>query len=404
MKLTVPQAPKFHAKPKRALPLSTEERELEMMKQINSVPFKARPYRNGMVPSATPVAHRSAHRSVMRPVTQPKPFHFRSVKRGAAAQPKIDPKVSEDENEMKKKFHARPMPSFSRPFQVERKSLSSEASPEGEIARRQKAFTRPNLSTASRAEKRMESAQSFNAHAEQTRRHKEEEVRRRQREKHVETMRKAQEEQNAELLSPRSSSGPFQLHSQARHEVYQRRLEERVQQEQEQEKMQAEFHAMEYHSAPPPEKKKSPRKATSQEPFHLESEQRHFVFEEKARQKIIEAEQEVQKAAEFKARPVPQTTYASPTAQSFLLASTARLHAQEEERRKREEAESEELRKMQFRARPVPQTTYQYSPPRASSSSPDRRDDQNRHFQTMNAADGQYGEVPMPAQTIVFES
>lgn len=375
LKLTVPETPKFHETSKRVLPKSTAEREEEMMKKFNARPFKARPYR----PSA-PETVAPARKSVPRPSTTPRPFHLASDKRAAAAPPKPDiTRESEDDVELKKQFHARPMPSFANPPRI-KKAPRSDPHPNGTYPDR--SMSPPKLRTSDRAGKRLETAQTFSTHAEQVVRQRELEQKRRQREKHEEEIRRAQAQRNADVVSVASrTSETFQLASQVRHEEYQKRMEERLRQQLEEEKKAAAFQARQFRPAPAPEQKREKPPPTTPEPFALMSEKRHSDYEERNRRKVEEAEQEVQQKALFRARPVPQTTYqATSPANSppFLLATTARLRDSQEKKKLREEAELEELRKQaQFKARPVPVSTYTYRPISPSRRSPGRARDGN---------------------------
>ena len=367
-KLTVPEAPKFQKSAKRVLPKSTAELEDEMMKKINSNPFKALPYRPHAPRTVT-----TAHKSTPRP-TISKPFHLATYSRAAAAaasSPKeIGPKVNPDDVELKKKFHARPMPSFTNPPHIKKV-----VGPNSNLDR---SISPPKLRTSDRAGKRLETAQTFSSHAEQIRRQKELELKRRQKEKHEEEMRKA--ESSRSITAASAPAVPFQLASLSRHENYLKKREEKLRQEEDEKKKAASFHARQFRPAPVPEQKAERSLPTTPEPFHLKSEERHSAYEEKNRKKIMEAEEQVHQQAQFRARPVPQTTYKSTSpssAQQVLLATTARLRAYQEQKQKREEAELEEIRKQsQFKARPVPPSTYEYafgsSPRRSPNASPGR--------------------------------
>eukprot|EP00977_Amphora_coffeiformis_P007090 scaffold1549_cov156-Amphora_coffeaeformis.AAC.4 len=390
-KLTVPEAPKFQKSAKRALPKSTAELEDEMMKELSSKPFKARPYR-----LHTPKSVTAAHKSHPRSTTTSKPFHLATDSRAAAAattsSPKeVGPKENPDDAELKKKFHARPMPSFANPPQIKK---APRVDPN---ANQDRSISPPKLRTSDRAGKRLETAQTFSSHADQVRRQKELELKRRQKEKHEEEMRKA--ETPRAIAATSAPVAPFQLASQSRHENYRKKMEEKLLEEEEEKKKAASFHARQFRPAPAPEQKRERHPPTTPEPFRLKSEQRHSAYEEKNRKKILEAEEQLYQQAQFRARPIPQTTYksASPSAQQVLLATTARLLAYQEQKKQREEAELEEIRKQsQFKARPVPSSTYEYalssSPQRSPNASPGRQGFRNNgHHHLPGSSPGREG-------------
>lgn len=370
LKLTQPKSPTFHQTSKRALPKSTAEREEEMMKKFNSKPFKAHPYQPLGAPRGVAGVSR---KTLSRPSTTPQPFRFHSDRRSTAvAEKSLPQEEEEDAVEMKKKFHARPMTSFANPPKIKK---APRVDTNSNAVHPDRSISPPKLRTSDRAGKRLETVQAFSAHAEQVRQQKGLEQKRRQREKHEEEMRKAQAQLTVQTATlTRAAETPFQLASPARHEQYQRRMEEKLRLQHQQEEKAATFQARQFRPAPAPEVKRRRHPPTKAEPFALESVQRHSRYEEESRKKHEEAVQQVQQKSQFKARPVPQTTYqvTSPaSSQPFLLATTARRQAYEEQKKQREEAELEEIRKQaQFKARPVPESTYTYRPISPSQRSP----------------------------------
>ena len=406
VKLTIPSSPKFHKSTRRTVPKSSSEVEREKMEEINSRPFKALPYR----PSASkPV---QAKVIFSRPsLTVPKPFQLASDRRAASHQKPILRRESSDEVELRKKFHARPMPTFKRPPHTT-STVNTRPAREKSAETEQEKDLSPRLLTSGRASRRHETAQSFATHAEQVRHNKMLEIKRRQRQRHEEEMEKARTRTSPEAIAAkRALESPFRLESQRRHEEFQKRLEDKRREEKEKEKKVTEFRAREFKVVPAPEPKRQFHPPTTPEPFSLQSLERHSAFEEKSRRKLAEEAESVSRQSHFRARPVPNSTYtvASPSA-PFMLATTARLRAFEEEKKKREEAELEELRKMsQFKARPLPMTTYSYtgSPssrsPMSNRGSPDRfrRGDayspgEERHHQNRGHASPHDGSAAQP--------
>jgi hypothetical protein len=180
-KVTVPQSPKLHKSTRQKLPKSTAELEIELMEGIKSQPFKARPYRPPTVKS-----NQAARKlPVRQPVTVPRPFRFTTDGRQKPVhEDHVVQTESEDDIELKKKFHARPMPSFRRP------PIQSDNSEEQDVSPRTRAYLL-------------------------------EEAKRRQRERHEEEMRKARAKKSPEsIAAARALERPFHLESLKRHEEY----------------------------------------------------------------------------------------------------------------------------------------------------------------------------------------
>ena len=349
-KLTIPTTPKFHQSSKRELPKSTEERERELMEQYNAHPFKARPVRRTVSASKPPATKPSNRRKTM-----PEPFHLRSDERVGKKPVEPTPnKEEEDLKEMKRQFHARQMPSFSKPaksqpnkiaaarhhttpepFKFSTKSRASAVAPtprseEKEPVLEFKArplpkstfkspsqpktplnspssqpsdIKPPTLRSTARAERRQAASEASHKKAEKLAQEKEVQARIRQRKKHNDAILKA------EAKSPMPPQEPFTLQSSLRHEAYQKQMEEKRREEQAEQKRQTAFHARSFHTTPTPEKIKSPRQPTASQPFHLSSVARHQAYDEEQRRRLQAEEDERKKQAKFKARRIPKTTY-----------------------------------------------------------------------------------------------
>lgn len=144
------------------------------------------------------------------------------------------------------------MPSFANPPQI-KKAPRTDANGAGPISHPDKSISPPKLRTLDRAGKRQETAHQFWEHAEQVRRQKESELKRRQREKHEAEMRKGEAQRKAQAA--RAPESPFQLMSQVRHENYQKKMEEKLRQQQAVEKKAAAFQARQFRPTPPPDQK-----------------------------------------------------------------------------------------------------------------------------------------------------
>ena len=273
--LTIPQAPKFHASTRRALPKSTEEQEAEMMDYYKSHPFKAAPV---MQEDPKPLAPKAA--PVRRKLTSPRPFQFQTDKRA-----ELEPHAAAREEETFK-FQARPMPNFNQPstkaapartarkltkpqpFRLTTESkVASNRKPEPVEPPVNTAFharplpkstyepptmpakpisppskaQAPKFSTEGRAEKRHELEEASFRRAETLAAERTEKKKVRQREQLQEAMEKA------ELTTPTKNRHtevqPFAFSSDARHEKHQRELEERLRREEEERLRQSQFHA-----------------------------------------------------------------------------------------------------------------------------------------------------------------
>ncbi|MEO1413550.1 MAG: hypothetical protein AAFW73_26995, partial [Bacteroidota bacterium] len=147
-------------------------------------------------------------------------------------------------------------------------------------------------------------------------RKKEEDARMRQRRRHMQEMKEAEVATTPVSLK---DVKPFVLESEIRHERYEREFEEKIRREDLERKRLAEFHARPIHSpARAPQSSSSPRSGSSRGsgkrptefvPFHLSTDERHQkamkAQEEKQRLEAVER----MRRANFRAQPVPRSTY-----------------------------------------------------------------------------------------------
>ncbi|GKY91130.1 hypothetical protein MPSEU_000085800 [Mayamaea pseudoterrestris] len=174
--------------------------------------------------------------------------------------------------------------------------------------------------------------------------------------------------------SAETATKPFNLKSANRHEQYQAKLREKLREQEEQEKAQRQFHAKEFKCPPAPESRiKSSKAPTTPAPFQLASLDRHEKFELETKQKLADEDEEMRRLANFKATPVPKSTYESTN-------SPPHGPKVEEERRRKEMLQDDERRRAaNFKAKPLPKTTYKYIP----ISSPKPPEKSNKAPQTL---------------------
>jgi hypothetical protein len=255
------------------LPMSTEEKEQKLWEEIRQHQFKAKPV-NYDVPATIHAPTKVEH----RPLTQPQEFEFKTARR-ATERKSVLPK--DDESFA---FKAIPMPDFStRPASPSKNNSNFKPT----------VATSPKLNGGRRAS-------SAPAH--------------RQRPHHAEV-----EKQKAEELERLRKAGPvqhrvtetkeFRLISDARGNAYRASLSQRIKAQHE-----AEDTARNIKATPIPEKlnrpfhvKHSQKELTNFKEFHLKSTDRHEISEQKL-QAELKAEEEKLKQ-EFKALPLPKTTY-----------------------------------------------------------------------------------------------
>lgn len=352
-KPTIPKSPQFSAISHRALPKSSAEMEEEIMEYYKEHPFKAAPVGSGVSEAAHTGPTKPAPK---RRLTQPVPFHFRADERAAHAKPPVgspDPEAK-DLEECKKQFHARPLPrTLSKPplrkevapralttpkpfnFSTDRRIHTEPHGPTADDIEMSKQFHArpmpkttyvgpgarsaasksvatptprkyagpPKLATSARAEPREASRMASQKNAEQLAKQKEQLALKRKREKHQEDMAKAC------LTSPTPNIEPFHLHSEARHEAYQKQLAEQLAQKEEEAKKRMLFTAKPLRLSDPPPPIHSDRPATTPRPFALRSVTRHERWRDERRQQLEAEERERQRLMNVKAIPLPGTTY-----------------------------------------------------------------------------------------------
>jgi hypothetical protein len=368
---TIPHSPKFQTRAKRAVPLSTEEKDAEMMEHYASHPFRAAPVLTHAAGSQRPPTKSSRRRQT----TVPAPSHLR--------------REQDDLQETQNQFQARPMPTFSQPAKrqtarakvaaktvttPEPFSFSSDrrvqtepralATPDDvEVTKQfqarpvpQSTYTgTPGPATTARSEKRQAASDSSRRSAEALTHERELFAKARQRQKHDEDILKA------ENKTPPPPEKPFTMHSGIRHEAYQKQLAEKMAEEEAERRAQATFHARSFKSTPPPERIRADRAPIESCPFPLSGGVRHAAYVEEKNEKLAAQEEDWKRQADFKATPVPKSTYKPRVLSPKQGGYAARSAAMEEEKCARLAAEEEEYRKQStFKAKPVPKSTYVY--------------------------------------------
>jgi hypothetical protein len=151
------------------------------------------------------------------------------------------------------------------------------------------------------------------------------------------------------------------MHSGIRHEAYQKQLAEKMAEEEAERRAQATFHARSFKSTPPPERIRADRAPIESCPFPLSGGVRHAAYVEEKNEKLAAQEEDWKRQADFKATPVPKSTYKPRVLSPKQGGYAARSAAMEEEKCARLAAEEEEYRKQStFKAKPVPKSTYVY--------------------------------------------
>jgi hypothetical protein len=349
--LTIPKSPKFQTISKRALPQSAAEKDAEIMSYYQSNPFKAGPIITELPRGKTKVN-----------LPRPSASAVSSVRVGrrvpiAARPPPATTK--EDTENTQFKFQARPMPDFFRhstsiikatskkpqtypiPFRLSPCSTSPEkirfrSEEVNETHFRARPIPKstyeyqpppktpprvtndakaPDLATAKRTVKHDAIVQLSRARAEALSAGKAVLQDARKREQHKEALKKAELVSHRTLLNLENIK-PFDLQSTKRHENYIKQREEKKRQDEEERLKQMEFHARSFHPSPAPSPIHSPRTPTQPEPFNISGmdsvEAEQGVAREKLRRKEEEKKSREQ-ISPFKARPVPSSTYTSPS-------------------------------------------------------------------------------------------
>ena len=224
----------------------------------------------------------------------------------------------------------------------------------------------PKLQTAARSKDRLAKADVFSEHAERARKEKAMQLEAFKRQKHEAEIARSN---NSKPVS--TPSHPFSFGGQKRWEESQLKLEEkRSEEEKERKLMTVSFRARDYKfksPSPPTKANSNKRRITIADPFELRSSTRHEAYQAKLNQRLQEEKEKEKedelKLQEFHSRPVPQTTYKHVPISSFQAKSESmrrfeQLHKQKVEERKKLEKEKE----AEFHSRPVPKTTYESKP------------------------------------------
>lgn len=349
---TIPHGPRFHKAAPRELPQSATERDEELMEHYHSHPFRANP-----VLTHVPGSQRPPTKPKQRRMTAPVPFHFSSEVRSAKAKPAVGSpdKQDADLKEMKHQFRARAMPSFAKPTQSQIASSKARAKPtttpkpfsrltdrqirteprdvtspdDVEMSKKfharpvpkstykppsprsnpvspmagQSTVGPPKLATMARTEKRNAASEASRRNVDAQVIEKDRQAKLRQRQKHEEAILKA------ETKTPPPPTKPFVLHSSLRHEAYQKQLAEKHAVEEEAARKKMSFHARSFKSPPAPERIRAEHGPTEPKPFALSCVTRHEAFKHEKQERLVAAEEELRRQTDFKAKPVPKSTY-----------------------------------------------------------------------------------------------
>ncbi|GAX11392.1 hypothetical protein FisN_22Lh066 [Fistulifera solaris] len=353
--LTIPKSPKFQTMTKRALPQSAAEKDTEIMNYYQSHPFKAAPIikelprgKPKVIPprnqrrssvsvapslragSRVPIAAHPPHASSKEDSentqfkfqARPMPDFFRhstSILKATNKKPQTQPipfrlspsltspgKTRDRSGEVSEtKFRARPLPKSTYEYQPPPKTPPR-------VTNDAKA---PDLATAKRTIKHDAVIQLSRARAEALSAEKVELQEARKREQHTKALKKS-EFASHRIIPNIDNIKPFELQSTKRHELYLKQREEKKRREEEERLKHMEFHARSFHPSPAPSPIQSPRTPTQPEPFNISGmgsvEAEKAAAREKLRRKVEERKSKEQKLP-FKARPVPSSTYTSPS-------------------------------------------------------------------------------------------
>lgn len=326
---TIPQSPKFQVRAKRAVPMSTEEKEAEMMEYNLLHPFRANPvltHGGSLRPPTKP--------SKRRMTSSPAPSHFR--------------REESDSKEMQKQFRASPMPTFSQP--AKRQTVRAKVST--------KAVTTPEPFSLS-SDRRVQTEKRAYAAPDDIELTKKFHARAVPQSTYVPPASYSTTPGAPTLAS--QAAKPFTMHSSLRHEAYQKQLAEKVAQEEAERRAQMAFHARSFKATPPPERIRADHGPTEPCPFPLSSIERHAAFERETNEKLAAQEEDRMRQAAFKATPAPKSTYEPKVLSPIEAVLATRHETMEREKLARLAAEEEEYRRQStFKAKPVPKSTYVY--------------------------------------------
>jgi hypothetical protein len=348
---TIPKTPQF-ATTQRHGPKSTVAKESRYVDSLaNSTAYLRAglrtPYVSGRTqfpatstrtkesaPAGTTATRSSQSTAVSRTVTKPVPFRFQTDTRlhteSRTKSVALSTRDARDLEEMNKQFRARPAPAHSsRPsmggFQARsyrQVGAKLEISPnDSSAAAVPSASPLSPLTPTSddewtvKAARRQELAESARKNVRAMALQREQELKERQRE----TIRQGNLRSEAKRLPVQANAKPFTLQSELRGEQHQRRFQEKLQRESEEQRRLSSFHAREYSANPTPSagarsSRRSDRFVTQAQPFQLHCVERHQLYEIERRQQLAAEDEDRRRRLQFKAKPVPHSTYASPVA------------------------------------------------------------------------------------------
>jgi hypothetical protein len=283
-------------------------------------------------PAGATATRHSQGNAVTRTVTKPVPFRFQTDKRlhsdSRTKSIALSTRDARDLEEMNKQFRARPAPTHSTSSSIgvfqtrsyRQVGAKLEASPNDSAVGPSLSPLSPLTPTSDdewtiKAARRQELAESARKNARALALQREQELKERQRE----TIRQGILRSEAKRLAVRANAKPFTLHSELRGEQHQRRFQEKLQRELEEQRRLSSFHAREYSAASTPitgarSSRRPDRFVTQAQPFQLHCVERHEQYEIERRQQLAAEDEERRRRLQFKAKPVPHSTYASPVA------------------------------------------------------------------------------------------
>jgi hypothetical protein len=332
---------------KASLANSTELLQAELRTPYPSTMTRRKDSSAATIAPSLPAPRTSSTRNTTptRKATQPVPFRFQTDRRlSTVSQAKttvVASSEARDLEEMKKQFRARPAPKQSGPVTgTSRRSRdkatfsptsSSDSTAQPYRSAGRATTTHPACSPRSpltpdsndswtiKAARRLELAETARRNAKAMAEQREQDLKARQRE----SIRQGILRSEATRLSVPANAKPFTLQSELRGEQHQRRFQEKVRREMEEQRRLASFHAREYSSSPAASpavgdrsRRRPDRIVTQAQPFRLTSVARHEEYAIEHRRRLEMEEEERRRLSQFKAKPVPKTTYASPIANS----------------------------------------------------------------------------------------
>eukprot|EP00549_Striatella_unipunctata_P000218 CAMPEP_0118686038 /NCGR_PEP_ID=MMETSP0800-20121206/7588_1 /TAXON_ID=210618 ORGANISM="Striatella unipunctata, Strain CCMP2910" /NCGR_SAMPLE_ID=MMETSP0800 /ASSEMBLY_ACC=CAM_ASM_000638 /LENGTH=1011 /DNA_ID=CAMNT_0006583033 /DNA_START=20 /DNA_END=3055 /DNA_ORIENTATION=+ len=296
---TAPMPFRFHArKVERVHPGTTNEQETDRKFVARRMPsFKPPTVRPREKPKST--------------LTTPKPFSFGTTRRRTLQPKPIAAQKEEPKVEQKAfKFKARPVPTSTYQLAARAKTQAKH---------RVTQTSGPALSSSERSDKRKALVEASRNRSKALEEQKRLAELRKQKLRHISDMKKVQ---SPERPNP-DDIKPFQLASVTRSQVYRMSFEEKVAKEEKRSQETKDFRAR---PMPPKHlkytpKKESQRDLTEPEPFLLSSVERHKVARQSFQERLELEEEELRKAHNFKAQPLPVSIYSSPQGSKRLVDS-----------------------------------------------------------------------------------